>query len=128
MVDRPRTGSNVIEVPTGRMRWPRMPLVPLRCRCRHCHGSGWERPAIDPATLIAAIVADFGLLSFTTAELQRHAAVVGGRLQALLEGRDARQVGWVLKQSEGVPLDGYRLQRLGKERNRIALWRVLPVL
>jgi hypothetical protein len=133
MLERTRSGNSVIEAAAGRLTLnspsPKM-FVTTRCRCPHCQGTGLARPPIDGKALILATVAGFGLLSFTSGELLAHARAVGGRLLTLLDGQNANTVGWALKRIAGVEVDGYRLERQGQDRNRVALWRVvaLPVL
>ncbi len=94
--------------------------LPLpRPTCPHCAGTGFMPPPLVP--LIAAAVAG---LPFTTNELQRHAEVIGGPLQAALSGKSVWQLGRELERLAGQTFDGYRLVRLGRDRGRVALWRI----
>lgn len=74
-----------------------------------------------------AIFAAIGTLPFTTSELMRHNRVAEGPLAAMLIGRNNRQIGRALEQAEGKTFDDLKLVRMGKDRNRVALWQVLPV-
>ena len=88
------------------------------------------RPDIDPVALRQLLIAEIGNsdLTFTTSELIGFAKVVGGPLRTMLAGRDAKVIGWALKAAEALGAEGgYRLERVGSERARIALWQILPV-
>lgn len=92
--------------------------------CTHCHGSGIEPQALDPQALVAAIAREIGAETFSVHDLVNYAGLSRGALHDLLSGREPRVIGWVLRAASQRPLDGYRIERLGMERNRTALWRL----
>lgn len=95
-------------------------------RCRCCGGSGIE--PVAGATLLGTIVADFGTAEFTTADLMRHARLIdGAALRPALHGYSAKRLGKLLRSLEGHRVDDLRLERLGVERGKSVIWRVLPV-
>jgi hypothetical protein len=92
---------------------------------------GRLRLALEPgdeadARLVAAIAATVGDAAFTSRELVRHA---DAGLGSALEGADLvspREVGWCLRRLRGIVVDGFRLERVGTDRDGI-VWRVLRV-
>lgn len=97
------------------------------CPCSHCNGSGLEPQALDPRRLVVAIVSAIGARDFTVADLKTFAATSEGELSALLAPHDARTIGWALVAASTQIIDGYELLRIGRERNRVALWMIRPV-
>jgi hypothetical protein len=73
------------------------------------------------ARLLPAIAGDRGSepFDFTSRDLRAKPG-----LRVVLRGLSVKQIGRLLSRAEGVPIDGYIVERCGIEIN-VALWRVL---
>jgi hypothetical protein len=81
------------------------------------------------AALLVAIVEAVGDHEFSSVELVRHAAAVGGNLRAALDALHAstpRRLGKCLKRIEGSDCGGFAIERIGEDGSG-AIWRVCRV-
>ena len=72
---------------------------------------------LDVSALVAAIAGHVGDLAFNARELVAHARTVGGPLAVALGGRSARRVGKVLSRLIGQNINGWRIERVGADRD-----------
>lgn len=75
------------------------------------------------ARILPAVAGALGSEPFASRDL---AADVPA-LRVVLRGLSVKQIGRLLSRAEGVPIDGWILERCGKEIN-VALWRVLATV
>jgi hypothetical protein len=93
----------------------------------------WIIPSGAPPTVaielnipawVTAIADAVGPRIFYSAELMAHAKVTRGQLLSLIGKRTIQQLGQVLSEISGKPVDGCRIERIGEDRTG-AIWRVL---
>jgi hypothetical protein len=82
-------------------------------------GRGPRDPAADSA-LLSALAAALGQAAFSTADVLALAAS-HPELAAVLDGRDGRRLGARLKRLRGRTIDGYVVERVGRD-GAGALW------
>lgn len=76
------------------------------------------------ARLLPAIAGVLGSEQFTSRDL---AATSAPGLRFVLRGLSVKSIGRLLSRSEGVPIDGWLVERCGVEIN-VALWRVVATV
>lgn len=91
--------------------------------CHCCHGTGREPASLDPS-VVPLIAATVGNVEFTTGEILKRAQIVGGDLAEAFAGFSSQALGIGLGTLCGLLIDGLRLQRLGTDRGRVAVWKV----
>lgn len=119
-----RLRALVATTPLANILPPGVAMFTLK-RCECCGGTGYATP--EAALLLYVILDAFGGESFTVAELYAHAAEVGGALKAMLTPYNRKKFGQMLLEIEGHRVDDLRLERLGIERGKAVIWRIVPV-